>query len=123
MTLRARCVLAVFESDLLLRTLRLEEARAIAWTAYELLVHEGYGRTFDASILRYNAGEAELELGQVGPPPGAGRLGDDRSRPRRSSTTGDHLLRALADLNDGQIPQALERIELVSAVSRAEDHH
>ena len=38
----------------------------MAWSTYELLVREGYGRTFDASMLRYNAGEAELELGRNG---------------------------------------------------------
>ena len=115
---RARCILAVFESDVLLRTGKLEQARSIAWAAYELVVREGYGRTFDASILRYNAGEAELELGRSGHLRELVDSVTTGSVPS-VSTTGDHLLRALADLNDGQIPQALERIELVSAVSRA----
>jgi hypothetical protein len=34
------------------------------------------------------------------------------------STTGDHLLRALVDLNEGEVQSGLDRIEQVSAVSR-----
>ena len=60
----ARRMLAVFESDVLLRTGQLEQARSVAGSAYDLLLREGYGRTFGAAILRYNAGEAELELGR-----------------------------------------------------------
>ena len=115
----ARCVLAVFESDVLLRTGKLAQARSVAWSAYELLVREGYGGTVDARILRYNTGEAELELGR------SARLRDlvepvtTGSVPGVSSI-GDHLLRALADLNHGEIQSAKERIEQVSAVSRAQ---
>ena len=118
--LRAQSVLAVFESDLLLRTSRLEEARAVALAGYGMLVQEGYGRIFDASVLRYNMAEADLELGR------SGRAMElvapvTTGRDPTIHTTGDHLIRALADLNAGDVDQAVERIEKVSAISRSTD--
>ena len=118
--IRAQSILAVFESDLLLRTSRLEQARAVALAGYELLVQEGYGRIFDASVLRYNTAEADLELGRSGR---ALDLVEPVTTGREPSihTTGDHLIRALADLNAGDVDRAVERIEKVSAISRATD--
>lgn len=117
---RAQCLLAVFESDLLLQTSRLEQARAVAWAAFELLLREGYGTVFDASVLRYNAAEADLEMGRTGRVMELVEAVTTGCAPA-FHTTGDHLLRALADLNAGNLDQALERIEKVSAVSRATD--
>jgi DNA-binding CsgD family transcriptional regulator/tetratricopeptide (TPR) repeat protein len=115
---RAYGLLATFESDLLLRTSRLEQGRDVAQAAFERLRQEGYGRTFDASVLRYNAGEAELEMGRSRHAMALVEAGTTGREPE-IHTTGDHVLRALADLNIGAIEHALARIESVSAVSRA----
>jgi DNA-binding CsgD family transcriptional regulator/tetratricopeptide (TPR) repeat protein len=113
----ARCRLAVFESDLLLITGQLEQARAAAQAAYDLLLREGYGKTFGATILRNTIGEIELELGQSAR---VRKLVDPVTRGRvpTESTTGDHLLRALVDLNEGEVQQAKQRIGQVSDLSR-----
>ncbi len=114
---RARSMLAMFESDLHLRSGKLEQARLVAWSAYELLEREGYGSTFEAAILRYNCGEAQLELGRTAR---VRELVESVTTDRLPSvrTTGDHLLRALVDLNEGEVQAGLDRIELVSAISR-----
>lgn len=115
---RAQGLLAVLESDFLLQTGQLAKARTVAWDAYELMSREGHGGTWEVSILRYNAGEAELELGRsvhartLVEPVTTGRTPN-------IDTTNDHVLRALADLNTGRVTQAVHRAEHVSAVSRA----
>jgi DNA-binding CsgD family transcriptional regulator/tetratricopeptide (TPR) repeat protein len=116
--LGARRMLAVFQSDVLLRTGQLEQAGFVARSAYDLLLGQGYERTFGAAILRYNIGEAELELGRSAR---VRALVDSVTTGRvpSVSTTGDHLLRALVDLNDGQVQEAEHRIAQVSDVSRA----
>ena len=115
---RAQGLLAVLESDFLLQTGELAKARTVAGDAYELMSHEGHGGTWEVAILRYNAGEAELELGRSAH---ARALVEPVTTGRTPNidTTGDHLLRVLADLNTGRVTEAVDRAEQVSAVSRA----
>jgi DNA-binding CsgD family transcriptional regulator/tetratricopeptide (TPR) repeat protein len=115
---RAQGLLAVLESDFLLQTGQLAKARTVAWDAYQLMSREGHRGTWEVSILRCNAVEAELELGRSGH---ARTLVEPVTTGRTPNidTTGDHLLRALADLSTGRVTEAVHRVQLVSAVSRA----
>jgi DNA-binding CsgD family transcriptional regulator/tetratricopeptide (TPR) repeat protein len=115
---RAQGLLAVLESDFLLQTGKLAKARTVAWDAYELMSREGHGGTWEVSLLRYNAGEAELELGFSVQTRTLVELVTTGRTPN-IDTTGDHVLRALADLNIGRLTEAVHRVENVSAVSRA----
>jgi DNA-binding CsgD family transcriptional regulator/tetratricopeptide (TPR) repeat protein len=114
---RAQGIVAIFESDLLLQTGRLHQARTVASSALAVMTREGLGGMFEASILRYNAGEAELELGHTSAVLELTAPFTTALAPQIDST-GTHLLRSLADLNRGLMQQALGRILGVREESR-----
>ena len=111
----ARISLAVRQSDGLLQAGQLADARDVAANALDAAHREGFGGVFEAAVLRYNLGEAELELGQTA-------ALYELVQPVTSSRTpgvitfGDHELRSMADLNLGLIDEALGGIERVRRV-------
>lgn len=104
--------LAVGQSDGLLQAGQLAEARDVAAHTLHIAHRDGFDGVFEAVVLRYNLGQAELELGQTA---ALYALIEPvtSSRAPGVNTVGDHDLRSMADLNLGLIKEATERIERV----------
>jgi DNA-binding CsgD family transcriptional regulator len=113
---RAQATLAIWRSGTLIEAGRLVEARAVAAAALELATNEGYGGAREAAVLRYQVGDAELELGRTSAVYALIESVASASPVPGTSTFLEHTLRARADLNRGLTGEAVQRVAQVRNV-------